>query len=366
MNSSYTMLHDPNTLSFVRAIDSTGSLQIPRQIGNTQTTSAGVTLDIPTLLRLPTSMFGTTRSVLQAFQPIDISLERNVLTDYEGTTVAPPISYQLGLGGIGQFRHLGGESATSAGVNTQFTISNSITLPFGATLSNRYQRITLRNWTQIVDDTNAIGDATQLIFPDIGIRWNVRITSRDALLSSFSTSARIVGTRQLLSSPGESGLASGDNGETRMRNYPISMTAIWAGSRPLTTTLGVNFTQRVDNQPGLAGSGSSMNLTADISRAFALPADWHSRSDVRARLSFEDSHGQSYVLNPMAVGLQSQLSNNGRRATTLTTDTDVTESLSSSLVISRVANFDNNLNRLFAQTVVSAVFHMQFYAGEMK
>ena len=68
----------------------------------------------------------------------------------------------------------------------------------------------------------------------------------------------------------------------------------------------------------------------------------------------------------MAVGMQSQLSNNGRRATTLTTDTDVAENLSSILVISRVANFDNNLNRLFTQTVVSAVFHMQFYAGEMK
>jgi len=64
--------------------------------------------------------------------------------------------------------------------------------------------------------------------------------------------------------------------------------------------------------------------------------------------------------------MQSQLSNNGRRATTLTTDTDVAENLSSILVISRVVNFDNNLNRLFTQTVVSAVFHMQFYAGEMK
>jgi hypothetical protein len=68
----------------------------------------------------------------------------------------------------------------------------------------------------------------------------------------------------------------------------------------------------------------------------------------------------------MAVGMQSQLSNNGRRAATLTADTDVAENLSSSLVISRVANFDNNLNRLFTQTVVSAVFHLQFFAGEIK
>jgi cell surface protein SprA len=366
MTSSYTMLHDPNTLSFVRAIDSTGTLQIPRQIGNTQTTSAGMTLDIPKLLGLPTSMFGRTRNVLKAFQPIDISIERNVLTDYEGTTAAPPISYQLGLGGIEQFRHLGGEAATSAGINTQFTIANSITLPFGATLSNRYQRITLRNWTQVVDDTNAIGDATQLIFPDIGIRWNVNVASRDAMLSNFSVSARIIGTRQFLSSPGEPGIGSGDNGEMRVRNYPVSMTAVWAGARPLTTTLGLNFTQRVDNRPGLAGTGSNLDLHADVSRAFALPAEWHARSDVRTRLSFEDSHGQSYVLNPMAVGLQSQLSNNGRRAATFSTDTDMAENLSSSLVISRVANFDNNFNRLFTQTVVSAVFHMQFYAGEMR
>jgi len=35
-------------------------------------------------------------------------------------------------------------------------------------------------------------------------------------------------------------------------------------------------------------------------------------------------------------------------------------------VVSRVESFDRNLNRRFTQTVLSAVMHLQFYAGELK
>jgi hypothetical protein len=50
----------------------------------------------------------------------------------------------------------------------------------------------------------------------------------------------------------------------------------------------------------------------------------------------------------------------------MSADTDVAENLSSSFVISRVQSFDHNLNRQFTQTVLSAVMHLQFYAGEFK
>ena len=45
--SSYNMLRDPNTLSFLRIEDSPRSMQLPRRLGSSQTTTAGVTLDLP-------------------------------------------------------------------------------------------------------------------------------------------------------------------------------------------------------------------------------------------------------------------------------------------------------------------------------
>ena len=70
--------------------------------------------------------------------------------------------------------------------------------------------------------------------------------------------------------------------------------------------------------------------------------------------------------NPLALSGESRLSDNGRRAFSMSADTDVAENLSSSFVVSRVESFDRNLNRRFTQTVLSAVMHLQFYAGEFK
>jgi hypothetical protein len=71
-------------------------------------------------------------------------------------------------------------------------------------------------------------------------------------------------------------------------------------------------------------------------------------------------------LNPLSVSRESRLSDNGRRAISFSADTDVAENFSSSFVVSRVESFDKNLNRRFTQTVISAVLHLQFYAGEMR
>jgi hypothetical protein len=184
----------------------------------------------------------------------------------------------------------------------------------------------------------------------------------------------MVGTTQLLSSPGEFDIDVGDNGETRIRSYPLSLSAIWAGSRPLTTTFGANVVKRVDDRPGSAGRGSSVDLNADFARAFALPSQWHPRSDLRTRLTLQSSHGESFVINPLVLDCNnlvagnvctSRLTDNGRRSVTLTADTDVADNVVSSFVISRVASFDRNLSREFTQTVISAILHLQFFAGEM-
>jgi hypothetical protein len=302
---------------------------------------------------------------LGALQPLDVSLDRNVLTAYDGAAESAPLTYQLGFGDIGQFRHIGADLATSAGVNNQLSMSQTINLPFGATLTSHLQRVRMRSWTLRADDSEDVGDATQVVFPDFALRWNKRMADSTALIRSFTMSARVAGTKQTLMSPGEFTLADGENGETRIRSYPLSLSAVWAGARPLTTSFGVNLVQRLDNRPGVSGRGNALDMNADISRAFALPPQWHPRSDLRTRVSFQNSHGQSYVLNPLDIIGRSRLTDNGRRSATFTADTDVSDTMTSSFVISRVESFDRNLSREFTQTVLSAILHLQFYSGEM-
>lgn len=364
-NTSYNMLRDPNSLGFVRT-QSTGDFRIPRRLGNSQNTTAGVTIDLPRLAAAYTLGLPWLRRLATAIQPIDVSLTRTLLSAYDGSANDASLPYQLGLGSITAFRRIGEEPATAAGLNTQLSITNSIGLPFGAVLSSRVQHVTLRNWTRRFDDTQATGDGSQTVFPDLSLRWSIRPVTLSGLISSFAANARVVGTRQLLGNPAGFGLPSGDNGETRLLNYPVSTTIVWAGARPFTTTAGLNVSRRVDDRPGNSGRGNAVDVNAEVAKAFMLPASWNPRSDLRTRLTYQQSQGQNFVVNPLALTQRSRLTDNGRQAFSLSADTDVAENLSSSFVISQVASFDRNLNRRFTQTVLSAILNIKFYAGELK
>jgi len=72
------------------------------------------------------------------------------------------------------------------------------------------------------------------------------------------------------------------------------------------------------------------------------------------------------VSNAAVFGSRSRLTDNGRRALNINLDTDVAENMNFSLQGARVTTFDRNLDRRIVQTLISAVFQMQFFAGAGK
>ena len=364
--TSYNMLRDPNTLGFAREPDSAGDLRIPRRLGNSQTTTAGLTLDLPRAIRLHTDSGSFMRALLGGLQPVDINFNRSVLSVYDGSAAPASLAYQFGLGGINGFREQGGELATSVGLVTQLSLNQSINLPLGASIATRYQRINTRNWTRRIQERQDVVDGTQIVFPDVSLRWTGRPAAFGWLISSMGANARVLETRQLNGTQPLFADDTADRGVLRVRSYPISGTIVFAGERPVSSTLGYSFSRRLDAKPGLKSNGDDSDFSIDVSKPWKLPADWNPRGDLRTRISYQKSHGQNFVVNPLALTGESRLSDNGRRALSMSADTDVAENLSSSFVISRVESFDRNLNRRFTQTVLSAVMHLQFYAGEFK
>jgi hypothetical protein len=363
--TSYNMLRDPNTLSLAQQ-DSTGALRIPRRLGNSQTTTAGLTLDLPRAIKLYTDSNSFLRGFLSGLQPVDVNFNRSVLSVYDGSAAPAPLLYQFGLGGINTFRQLNGELATSVGLVTQISVNQAINLPFGASLASRYQRINTRNWTRRIEQGQEIVDGTQIAFPDVSLRWAGQPAGLRSIISSVGANARVVETRQFNGTQPLLGELIDDRDTLRVRTFPLSGTIVFAGARPLASTVGYSLSKRLDSKPGLASNGDNADFSIDVSKPWALPADWNARSDLRTRISYQKSQGQNFVVNPLALTGESRLSDNGRRAFSMSADTDVAENLSSSFVISRVESFDRNLNRQFTQTVLSAVMHLQFYAGEFK
>lgn len=380
--SSYNMLRDPNTLSFLRIEDSVGSVRLPRRLGSTQTTTAGVTLDLPRAARLYIDSTRWFHRLLMSIQPIDVNFNRSLISVFDQSPSAAPLSYQLAFGTIDRFREIGGNPATSAGLINQLSANHTIALPLGMSLANRYQMISARNWTRRLDDTQAVTDGTQVVFPDLSLRWSMKPDRLRRVISSIGGTARALQTRQVnnrqpdrfVAVPDGTESVDGavestflaDRGETIVRSLPASLSIVLAGQRPLSANLGYAFSQRREKRPGLSSRSGNNDISVELAKPWAVPPAWKLRSDIRTRLSYQDTHGDNFVLNPLTLSRESRLTDNGRRAFSFSADTDVAENLSSSFVFSRVESFDLNLNRRFTQTVLSAVLHLEFFGGDLK
>ncbi len=382
--SSYNMLRDPNTLSFLRLQDSAAGLRLPRRLGSTQTTTAGVTLDLPRAAKLYIDSATWFHRFLTAVQPIDVNYNRSLISVFDQASSAAPLSYQLAFGNIDRFREIEGTPATSAGLINQVSANHTISLPFGMSLANRYQLISARNWTRRLDDSQGITDGTQVVFPDLSLRWSMKPDRLRGVISSIGGTARAVQTRQVnnrqperfqpslgagdpdVGAGGEEVIAPTDRGETLLRSFPANLSIVFAGKRPLSASLGFAYSERRERRPGLSSRSGNNDISVELAKPWSVPPDWKLRSDIRTRVSYQDTHGDNFVLNPLVVSRESRLTDNGRRAFSFSADTDVAENLTSSFVYSRVISFDENLNRRFAQTVLSAVLQLQFFGGELR
>jgi len=280
--------------------------------------------------------------------------------------VPASIFYQFGVGGVDNFREIGSEEATAVGLVNQISFTESLNLPGGANLAGRYQRINTRNWTLRLEQGQEVVDGTQVIFPDFALRWTGQPAALKSIIASVGANARVLETHQLNGTQPLAGQDFDDRGNIRVRTFPFSGSLVFAGERPLATTVGYSFSKQLDVKPGLSSNGDNSDFSIDVSKPWKLPATWNARSDLRTRVSYQKSQGQNFVFNPNVFGDESRLTDNGRHAFSMSADTDVAENLSSSFVISRVESFDHNLNRNFTQTVISAVMHLQFYAGDFK
>jgi hypothetical protein len=83
------MLRDPNTLSFLRIEDSTGAVKLPRRLGSSQTTTAGVTLDLPRAAKLYLDSGSILHRLFTALQPVDVNFNRSIISVFDQTPSNP-------------------------------------------------------------------------------------------------------------------------------------------------------------------------------------------------------------------------------------------------------------------------------------
>ncbi|MES2177618.1 MAG: cell surface protein SprA [Gemmatimonadota bacterium] len=366
--TQYGLLRDPNAgshanLSFGNSLIETA----PRRITVSQNLGGGVSIDVGKALMIYGADSSMARRLSKVFAPLDVTLNRSLLSAFDAASAGSPLGLQFGLGGVDAFRQANGQLAATTGLTQAFSASQSLLLPGNIALVNRYRRTTTRSWTRRLEAAQSVADGAQTIFPDASLRWN---WTPPAIIQPFVKSlganagfARSFGTSFL---PGDE---FGQRPELRgslVRTIPLNTSILWGFGRSLTTSAGYTLTTRADSLPGSVAEGRSEDMSLDIGRAFKFPKSlgFTVENDVRARLAWQQTRTSTYISDLARLGT-SRLADNGRTSISLNADTDLSETLIFTLQGSRVVTYDRNFNRTATQYLISTVFQIQFF-GDAK
>jgi hypothetical protein len=379
LGTQYSMLRDPNVRWFsplpgVIGVDSVLAtrdsigiarlLAVPRRMTAAQTASVGTSVDIAAAFKEYSRDSTLLRRFGAAFAPVDISYTRSLLSALDASPVNAPFGLQFGLGGPGAFRTVNGAQATTAGQTGTLNLSGSVLLPYGTAFSSRYRRTTTLNWIGRPDTTVAHVDGSQTQFPDVAVRWTYRPTGAAPLFSTFDASAGFVRNEATVSLPN---LFTDDPPEIRHTHadlFPFSGTLAFGGKSAFSTSARYSFGRQIDSLPGSIARTNRNELSVDAGRAFHIPEalGLGLKNDLRTRLGVQESHNTTIVFDPGGT-FQSRLQDQGRQGFNLAADTNLSDAATFTLQGSYVIWFDNNLNRRYAQTVLSAVLQFSVFGA---
>ena len=364
VSTQYGMLRDPNFGSRAPlTVGNTVTEALPRRITASQNIGGGVTIDLGRALTIYGADSSLARRLAKLFAPLDINVNRSLLTAFDGASTSAPLALQFGFGGVDAFRQANGQLAATTGLTHALSASQSFLFPGNVAFVNRYRRTTTRSWTRRVDDAQSVADGAQTVFPDVSVRWNW--TPPALFLPIVKSLGANAGYARSLATSFLPGDVNGERPElrgSRVRTIPLNATVAWGFGRGLTTSAAYAVTSRTDSLPGSVADGTSEERSANVGKAFKFPKrlGFTIDNDVRARIGWQQTRTNTYV-NDLARQGTSRLSDNGRSAVSLNADTDLSETVVFTLQGSRVKTYDNNFNRRATQLVFSTVFQVQFF-----
>ena len=382
--ANFSLLRDPNARSIVRGAGALGEAlgalpdsdaagaqsdgyHLPRRFSNSQGIAVSATVDIPRAISLYTGDSSSLRALTKYLSPVDVQWRRDLRSAYDAVGFDPSLGYQLSLGGDDQFREAEGVLATSAGVSHNLVLSHTLYLPLGLVVTDRYSRVHSTSWSRVVD-VQTVLDAEQQTFPDVSVRWNY--AAPPSLQELFTTIGAQAGARitkaksfQPITGGASDIFGDGIRVEQKLTQYPLNGSVTWSILGGFATNAGWTRSDRRELRSGGLIVGSQNDVSADIAKSFPLPSSWDLRSNIlRTRFGYQSSHTQSFFVQE---DTRRRVTDNGRRALMVNADSDVSETLSLSLLLMRVLTFDDAYDRRFSQTVFSVVFHLNYAVGEM-
>jgi hypothetical protein len=380
IGSEYNVLRDPNARSLmplpgVVIVDSVlaardslavaSSFTLPRRMSAAQTMSGATQVDIARAFAAYAGDSSKLARVTHMFSPLDVSYTRSLLGALDASAVDAPLAFQFGLGGPTSFRSVNGVTATTSGQTGLFAATELLVFPYGTSLLNRFSRTTTTNWIARDDASQAQVDGTQRSFPDATLQWALRPAPGSSVFSSLSTSVGYARSAVTVSLPSLIDEAPPEIRQTHVETFPVAAAVAFAGRGSFSTGARYQITRRIDSLPASVARLNGSDLSVDAGRTFHIPASWQLgiHDDLRTRFTFSLTHNTTTVFDSTGL-VRARLQDNGRKAFTLTADSNIADGLVLTFNGSHILSFDNNLDRRFEYTVISAVFQWQFFGNK--
>jgi len=253
--TQYGMLRDPNRGSFTSiASGNTVTDALPRRVTVSQNLGGGVTVDLGRAMTIYGADSSLARRLARVFAPLDITVNRSLLSAFDDASAGAPAALQFGLGGVNAFREANGRLAATTGLTQALAVSQSLLFPGNIAIVNRFRRTTTRSWTRRVENEQSVSDGAQTVFPDVSVRWNWTppVLFRP-VIKSLGANA---GYARSLAASFLAGSEGGQQPELRgalVRTVPVNASVAWGfGRGQAAEESGLHHRQRHPRAPGVA------------------------------------------------------------------------------------------------------------------
>ncbi|MDP3910778.1 MAG: cell surface protein SprA [Gemmatimonadales bacterium] len=364
--SAFSFTRDPNAAQPVRTDgDTAGEFRIPAAFSNARRLEAGTQLDPR---RLAQAVFGDSSALvgwLGRITTLDVAFNRQRASSFHRVGDAPPLHYQLALGGLDAFRGVDGRSAVSAQENATLTAAAAAVLGLGLRANASYRRTRGVAWALRSNEQVPVRN-TATDWPNGSVTWSIN-PPRGGLGRLLSTlTAQLTYRRSetenqqpTFGAPGSVALA-----RTSERLVAPSVTLSWAGG--VFTTVDVSRTRSERLTAGNLFRSTRSQENASVAFSFRPP--WtlgRVRTPIRTTARYSVVGSMTCLRSAGQTSCVPFVDSRNVQAQ-LTMDTDLPPNMSAGLQMAYVLTEERQMNRKVAQLVITAFVQLATSVGRIQ
>jgi len=366
LTSSFSFTRDPNARQPVREIgDTAGAFRVPAAFSNVRRLEAGTQLDPR---RLAQAAFGDSARVarwLGRIGNVDVSYSRQRTSSFNRAGGFPAFGYQLGLGGIDDFRRTDGLTAASAAENATLSAGGSATLPFGVRVNATYRRTSGVTWALRANQQVPIRTRSR-DWPSGTLTWSLTPSRRNVgrVLSSLTAQATYRRTEAVNEQVTFGSATSASLTRSTERTLTPSLTLTWLGG--VLTSFDGSQGRTEQLSAGNLFQNERTQRNATVAFAFRPPTAlgrW--RSNIRTTLRYSVT-GNTQCLRSAGQADCVPFVDSRQVQAQLTMDTDLPPNMSAGLQMAYVLNEERQTNRKVRQVVITAFVQLATSVGQLR